>query len=75
MIIKIELLNDKIANPSRLLKVIQSVNSLGDTLATQAKNSLENGSSLETNSKTLKTLLKILLQRLQNRLKVLKRQP
>ncbi|MCT7496944.1 methyl-accepting chemotaxis protein [Aliarcobacter cryaerophilus] len=47
-------INDKIANPSRLLKVIQSVNSLGDTLATQAKNSLENGSSLETNSKTLK---------------------
>ena len=57
-------INDKIANPSRLLKVIQSVNSLGDTLATQAKNSLENGSSLETNSKTLKNSIENLTSKI-----------
>ena len=57
-------INNKIANPSRLLKVIQSVNSLGDTLATQAKNSLENGSSLETNSKTLKNSIENLTSKI-----------
>ncbi|PRM99483.1 methyl-accepting chemotaxis protein [Aliarcobacter cryaerophilus] len=57
-------INDKIANPSRLLKVIQSVNSLGDTLASQAKNSLENGSSLETNSKTLKSSIENLTSKI-----------
>ncbi|WP_141047711.1 methyl-accepting chemotaxis protein [Aliarcobacter cryaerophilus] len=57
-------INDKIANPSRLLKVIQSVNSLGDTLAIQAKNSLENGSSLETNSKTLKNSIENLTSKI-----------
>ena len=57
-------INDKIANPSRLLKVIQSVNSLGVTLATQAKNSLENGSSLETNSKTLKNSIENLTSKI-----------
>ncbi|MCT7464536.1 methyl-accepting chemotaxis protein [Aliarcobacter cryaerophilus] len=58
------IINNKIANPSRLLKVIQSVNSLGDTLATQAKNSLENGSSLETNSKTLKNSIENLTSKI-----------
>ena len=57
-------INDKIANPSKLLQVIQSVNSLGDTLATQAKNSLENGSSLETNSKTLKNSIENLTSKI-----------
>ncbi len=57
-------INNKIANPSKLLQVIQSVNSLGDTLATQAKNSLENGSSLETNSKTLKNSIENLTSKI-----------
>ncbi len=64
-------INDKIANPSRLLKVIQSVNSLGDTLATQAKNSLENGSSLETNSKTLKNSIENLTSKISKQIESL----
>ncbi|MDN5073525.1 methyl-accepting chemotaxis protein [Aliarcobacter butzleri] len=52
-----------IANPSRLLKVMESVNTLGETLGNLAKQNLSNGEQLENNSTIMKSSMQKLAQK------------
>ncbi|MFW0695753.1 methyl-accepting chemotaxis protein [Aliarcobacter butzleri] len=52
-----------IANPSRLLKVMESVNTLGETLGSLAKQNLSNGEQLENNSTIMKSSMQKLAQK------------
>ncbi|MCG3686571.1 methyl-accepting chemotaxis protein [Aliarcobacter butzleri] len=52
-----------IANPSRLLKVMESVNTLGETLGNLAKQNLSNGEQLENNSIIMKSSMQKLAQK------------
>ncbi|MCT7560975.1 methyl-accepting chemotaxis protein [Aliarcobacter butzleri] len=52
-----------IANPSRLLKVMESVNTLGETLGNLAKQNLSNGEQLENNSRIMKSSMQKLAQK------------
>ncbi|WP_323669097.1 methyl-accepting chemotaxis protein [Aliarcobacter butzleri] len=52
-----------IANPSRLLKVMESVNTLGETLGNLAKQNLSNGEQLENNSTIMKSSMQKLTQK------------
>ncbi|MCT7556974.1 methyl-accepting chemotaxis protein [Aliarcobacter butzleri] len=52
-----------IANPSRLLKVMESVNTLGETLGSLAQQNLSNGEQLENNSTIMKSSMQKLAQK------------
>ncbi|MFW2611715.1 methyl-accepting chemotaxis protein [Aliarcobacter butzleri] len=56
-------ISEDIANPSRLLKVMESVNTLGETLGNLAKQNLSNGEQLENNSTIMKSSMQKLAQK------------
>ncbi|WP_323593153.1 methyl-accepting chemotaxis protein [Aliarcobacter butzleri] len=56
-------ISKEIANPSRLLKVMESVNTLGETLGSLAKQNLSNGEQLENNSTIMKSSMQKLAQK------------
>ncbi len=65
-------ISKQISNPSNLLQVMEGVNSLGNTLATQAKNGLEDGNVLENNSQTLKNSLENLSSKITKQIESLR---
>ncbi|WP_108528498.1 methyl-accepting chemotaxis protein [Arcobacter lacus] len=56
-------ISKEIANPSRLLKVMESVNTLGEALGNAAKQNLSNGEQLENNSTIMKSSMQKLAQK------------
>ncbi|MCT7551938.1 methyl-accepting chemotaxis protein [Aliarcobacter butzleri] len=56
-------ISKEIANPSRLLKVMESVNTLGEALGNVAKQNLSNGEQLENNSTIMKSSMQKLAQK------------
>lgn len=56
-------ISKEIANPSRLLKVMESVNTLGETLGSLARQNLSNGEQLENNATTMKSSMQKLAQK------------
>ncbi|MFV7790897.1 methyl-accepting chemotaxis protein [Aliarcobacter lanthieri] len=57
-------ISKELIDESRLLKVMKSVNILGDTLSSQSKQNLDNGNILENNSKVLKSSIEKLTTKL-----------
>ncbi|MBL3519437.1 Cache 3/Cache 2 fusion domain-containing protein [Arcobacter lanthieri] len=57
-------ISKELIDESRLLKVMKSVNILGDTLSSQSKQNLNNGNILENNSKVLKSSIEKLTTKL-----------
>ncbi|RBQ26944.1 methyl-accepting chemotaxis protein [Arcobacter sp. CECT 9188] len=57
-------ISKELIDESRLLKVMKSVNILGDTLSSQSKQNLDNGNILENNSKILKSSIEKLTTKL-----------
>ncbi|WP_081757204.1 methyl-accepting chemotaxis protein [Aliarcobacter lanthieri] len=57
-------ISKELIDESRLLKVMKSVNILGDTLSSQSKQNLDNGNILDNNSKVLKSSIEKLTTKL-----------